>query len=194
MPSPALCPSASHSRASLDDVTSALEKSFGVAIIKRGNQWQLRVERKNLVTQLKHVDAALSVLGKLNGGSSYTKPRHTRSAAARRKISLAQKARWAKRPSSNGQVVGVKPNRTMSPAARKKIEAFQRTRWGKVRQQKKAAQEFHAMWARCKMPNHIHAPTTIQRNGQGLILMWISGPLFSKLTFCSDVFIRLQPP
>ena len=48
------------------------------------------------------------------------------------------------------------------------------------------------MWARCKMPNHIHAPTTVQRNGQGLILMWISGPLFSKLTFCSDVFIRLQ--
>jgi hypothetical protein len=32
---------------------------------------ELRVERTNLVTQLKHVDAALSVLGKLNGGSSY---------------------------------------------------------------------------------------------------------------------------
>ena len=29
---------------------------------------QLRVERTNLVTQLRHVDAALSVLGKLNGG------------------------------------------------------------------------------------------------------------------------------
>ena len=31
---------------------------------------ELRLERTNLVNQLKHVDAALSVLGKLNGGSS----------------------------------------------------------------------------------------------------------------------------
>jgi hypothetical protein len=41
----------------------------------------------------------------------YTKPRHTLSAATRRKISLAQKARWAKRASTNGQVVAVKPKR-----------------------------------------------------------------------------------
>jgi hypothetical protein len=101
---------------------------------------ELRVERTNLVTQLKHIDAALSVLGKLNGGSSYTKPRHTLSAAGRRKISLAQKARWAKRASSSDQAVAVKPKRTMSAAARKKIAAFQRARWAKVKaQQKKAA-------------------------------------------------------
>jgi len=100
---------------------------------------ELRAERTNLVTQLKHIDAALSVLGKLDGGSSYTKPRHTLSAAARRKISLAQKARWAKRASTNGQVVGVKPKRTMSAAARKKLAVFQRARWAKVKQQKKAA-------------------------------------------------------
>jgi hypothetical protein len=77
---------------------------------------ELRAERTNLGSQLKHIDAALSVLGKLNGGSSYTKPRHTLSAAARKKISMAQKARWAKQASSNG-VVAVKPKRTMSPAA-----------------------------------------------------------------------------
>ena len=58
---------------------------------------ELRAERTNLVNQLRHVDAALSVLGKLNGGSSYTKPRHTLSASARKRMSLAQKARWAKR-------------------------------------------------------------------------------------------------
>jgi hypothetical protein len=98
---------------------------------------ELRVERTNLVNQLKHVDAALSVLGKLNGGSSYTKPRHTLSAAARKKISLAQKARWAKRAATKGQAVGVKPKRTtMSAASRKKNPAFQ---WAKVKQQKKAA-------------------------------------------------------
>src|SRR5438270_1844734 len=32
---------------------------------------QLRKERTNLVNQLRHVDAALAVLGKLNGGSSW---------------------------------------------------------------------------------------------------------------------------
>jgi hypothetical protein len=101
---------------------------------------ELRTERTNLVTQLKHIDAALSVLGKLNGGSSYTKPGHTLSAAGRRKISLAQKARWAKRASSNGQVVAVEPKRTMSVAARKKIAAFQRARWARLKaRQKKAA-------------------------------------------------------
>jgi hypothetical protein len=100
---------------------------------------ELRAERTNLANQLKHIDAALSVLGKLNGGSSYTKPRHTLSAAVRKKISLAQKARWAKQASSNGEVVAVKPKHTMSAAARRKIAAFQRARWAKVRQQKKAA-------------------------------------------------------
>ncbi len=93
---------------------------------------QLRVERTNLVTQLKHVDAALSVLGKLNGGSSYTKPRRTSSAAARKKISLAQKARWAKR-AANGQTTSARPKRTISAAGRRRIAAAQRARWAKVR-------------------------------------------------------------
>jgi hypothetical protein len=100
---------------------------------------ELRAERTNLASQLKHVDAALAVLGKLNGGSSYTQPRRRLSAAARKKISLAQKARWAKRTSTN-EVVAVTPKRTMSAAARKKIAAFQRARWAKLKaQQKKAA-------------------------------------------------------
>ena len=81
---------------------------------------ELRAERTNLVTQLKHIDAALSVLGKLNGGSLYTKPRHTLSAAARKKISLAQKKRWAKQKT--------KPRRTMSAAGRRRIAAAQRAR------------------------------------------------------------------
>lgn len=99
---------------------------------------ELRAERTNLLNQLKHIDAALSVLGKLNGRSAYARHRHTLSAAARKKISLAQKARWAKRASSNG-TVAVQPKRTMSAAARRKIAAAQRARWAKVKQQKKAA-------------------------------------------------------
>jgi len=96
---------------------------------------ELRVERTNLANQLKHVDAALSVLGKLGGWSSHTKPRHTVSASARKRMSLAQKARWAK---AKGQAP--KPKRTMSASARRKIAAAQRARWAKVKAgQKKAA-------------------------------------------------------
>lgn len=91
---------------------------------------QLRVERANLVSQLRRVDAALSVLGKLNGASSYTIPRRTLSTAARKKISLAQKARWAK---SAGQTTSPTPKRTISAAGRRRIAAAQRARWAKVR-------------------------------------------------------------
>ena len=93
---------------------------------------ELRAERTNLVSQLRHVDAALSVLGKLNGGNSYMKPRRTLTASARKRMSLAQKARWAKR--------AARPKRTMSASARRKIAALQRARWAKLKaQQKKAA-------------------------------------------------------
>ena len=98
---------------------------------------QLRVERTNLVTQLRRVDAALSVLGKLNGGRAYTKPRRSLSASARRKISMAQKAWWAKK-SSNGNMGIARRKRTMSAAARRKIAAAQRARWAKVKRQRKA--------------------------------------------------------
>jgi len=95
---------------------------------------ELRVERTSLANQLKRVDAALSVLGKLNGGSSYTKPRRTLSASARKRISLAQKARWAKTKSR-----AAKPKRTISAAGRKRIAAAARARWAKFRAAKKKA-------------------------------------------------------
>ena len=102
----------------------------------------LRTERTNLANQLEHVDAALSVLG----GSSYTKPGRTMSAAARRRISLAQKARWASvrkqsKPTLVAKSTGSAPaKRKISAAGRKRIAAAQRARWAKVRaEQKKAA-------------------------------------------------------
>ena len=92
---------------------------------------ELRVERTNLVNQLRHVDAALSVLGKLGGGSSY-KAGHTVSASARKRMSLAQKARWAK---TKGQAPT--PKSTISAAGRKRIAAAARARWAKFRAAKK---------------------------------------------------------
>jgi hypothetical protein len=97
---------------------------------------ELRAERTNLVNQLRHVDAALAVLGKMNGGRSAGR---TVSASARRKMRLAQRARWAK-VATNGQPSKVTPKRTMSASGRRKIAAAQRARWAKWKaQQKKAA-------------------------------------------------------
>jgi hypothetical protein len=100
---------------------------------------ELKAERTNLVTQLKHVDAALTVLGKLPGGQSYARPRRTVSALSRKRMAAAQKARWAERASSSsGMGTTTKPKRTMSAAARRRIAAAQRARWAKVRAGKKS--------------------------------------------------------
>jgi len=93
---------------------------------------KLRAVRTNLVNDLRHVDAALSVLGKFGGGSNSTRPKHTMSASVRKRMSLAQKARWAK-----AQGRAPKPKRTMSASARRKISLMQKARWAKIRAGKK---------------------------------------------------------
>ncbi len=97
---------------------------------------QLKEERTNLVNSLRQVDAALSVLGKLNGGKTAVKPTRTISASGRRRIAAAQRARWAKAKSQDVVSIakGKKPDkRTMSASARRKIAAAQRARWAKVK-------------------------------------------------------------
>jgi hypothetical protein len=97
---------------------------------------ELRLERTSLLNQLKHVDAALSALGSLSGEDSPVQSKSTFSAAARRKMSLAQKARPTR---ENGNAISIKPRRVMSASARRKIAAAQRARWAKFRAGKKAA-------------------------------------------------------
>ena len=91
---------------------------------------EIRTERTNFASQLQHLDAALTVLGNLDGGHSYTEPRHTLSASVRRKMSLAQKARWARRAE---KTVSAPVEHTMSVSARSKIAADQRARWATLR-------------------------------------------------------------
>jgi hypothetical protein len=108
---------------------------------------ELRVERTNLANQLRHVDAALSVLGKLNGGSNHSnanQPKRTISAASRRKMAAGQRARWAavrKGPKPATEVAKTtgssRVKRTMSASARRKIAVAQRARWAKFRAAKK---------------------------------------------------------
>jgi hypothetical protein len=110
---------------------------------------QLRAERKLAQSQVEKLDQAISVIESLNGSGTVqqaNQPSRIISAASRRKMALAQKARWAKvrqkaQPMVLAKITGAAPvKRTMSAAARRKIAAFQRARWAKVKaQQKKAA-------------------------------------------------------
>jgi hypothetical protein len=88
---------------------------------------QLQAERKRLEDELHRVTAALTAFGKvyLQGTKANAGVNRSMSAAARRNISLAQKARWAKHR-ANGSTPT--PKRTISTASRKKMAATQRAR------------------------------------------------------------------
>ena len=82
---------------------------------------QLRRERERVQNQVQRIDAALTALGSVSSNSA-----SHMSAAGRRRISLAQKARWAKQRTAT-------PKRTISAAGRRRIAAAQRARWAKVK-------------------------------------------------------------
>jgi hypothetical protein len=111
---------------------------------------QLRAERKQAQLHVEKLDQAISVIESLNGSGTFgqtNQPTRVISAASRRKMALAQRARWARAKNGSQPVIpiatptGSAPvKRTMSAAARRKIAAFQRARWAKLKaQQKKAA-------------------------------------------------------
>jgi hypothetical protein len=69
-----------------------------MAILKAALK-QLQSQRDDLESNLKRIDAALNVLGSLDGtgrGRGRRGGRRNVSAAGRRRIAAAQKARWAK--------------------------------------------------------------------------------------------------
>ena len=108
---------------------------------------QLREERKDAQSHVEKLDAAISVIKSLNGSGTVTQayqPTRIISAASRRKMAQAQRARW-KKAGKDSQTAETKSGsapvkRTMSATARRKIVAFQRARWAKLKaQQKKAA-------------------------------------------------------
>jgi 16S rRNA G1207 methylase RsmC len=92
---------------------------------------QLKKERVRLEDQLHRITAALTAFGRVYIHGTGTKAvagrkRGTMSAAARKKISLAQKARRAKQRTA-------KPKRTLSAAGRKRIAVAQRARWARAK-------------------------------------------------------------
>ncbi len=110
---------------------------------------QLREEHKRIQLQVEKLTEAISAIEGLVTTSSGTSANGARlgrtvSAATRRRMVQAQRARWAK-VGKGPQLVSVRkasgtaPKRTMSIAARRKIAAAQRARWAKVRAQGKKA-------------------------------------------------------
>lgn len=110
---------------------------------------QLRDERKQAQTQVEKLDQAIAVIEGLSGRSTTTRSKSKRggrslSAEARRRISEAQRARWAARKKQAGSTASAGPRpvpnrKPLSPAARRKIAAAQKARWAKFRSQQKAA-------------------------------------------------------
>jgi hypothetical protein len=100
---------------------------------------ELQKERKRLEDELRRVAAALTAFGNVYmHGSRSTRKKRTISAAGRKRIAAAQRARWAKIKGHKVVSISSRKGRTMSPAARKRIVAAQKERWAKWRAQKKA--------------------------------------------------------
>jgi hypothetical protein len=110
---------------------------------------ELREKRSKARIEIEKLDQIISGIESLNGigvARNATQPIRIISAASRRKMALAQKARWASvrkqsQPAAAvAKTTGATPaKRTMSAAARRKIAATQKARWEKIRAAKKAA-------------------------------------------------------
>jgi hypothetical protein len=110
---------------------------------------QLRMERKQAQLQLEKLDQAISVIESLNGSETVrqaNQPTRVISAASRRKMARAQRARWARAKNASQPVVAIAKTtgsapakNTMSAAARRKIAAFQKARWAKIKAKQKKA-------------------------------------------------------
>ena len=125
----------------------ALSNTEGVIMPSLGNALQeLREDRSATQLRLEKLNQAISAIESLSGTGTTgetSRPKRIISAASRRKMALAQKARWASvRKQSQSVSAGKTPSsapakRTMSASARRKIAAAQRARWAKVRAAKK---------------------------------------------------------
>jgi phage major head subunit gpT-like protein len=102
---------------------------------------ELREEHKQAQLRAEKLYQAISVIESLNGtgvSRKATRPTRIVSAASRRKMAQAQRARWARVKAHN--VIPIASRRgkhTISAAGRKRIAAAQRARWAKVKAAKK---------------------------------------------------------
>jgi hypothetical protein len=107
---------------------------------------ELREQRKTVELQIDKLTSAISLLESITGllpsaaTNNGARPKRVISAAARRHMAHAQRARRSEehRRANSGHATAAstkKRPRVMSAAARRKIAAAQRARWAKVRRQ-----------------------------------------------------------
>jgi hypothetical protein len=99
---------------------------------------ELQKDRKRLENELHRVVAALTAFGNVYVRGSRPTRKRTISAAGRKRIAAAQRARWAKIKGHKVVSISSRKGHTMSAAARKRIVAAQKARWAKWRAQKNA--------------------------------------------------------
>jgi len=101
---------------------------------------ELQKERTRLEDELHRITNALVAFGNvyMHGsrpkGAAATRKKRTISAAGRKRIATAQRARWARKVS-----ISARKGRKMSLAARKRIVAAQKARWAKWRKAQRKA-------------------------------------------------------
>ena len=106
---------------------------------------ELQKERRRLEDELHRVAAALTAFGNVYMRGSppkaagATRKKRTISAAGRKRIAVAQRARWAKIKGQKVVSISARKGRKMSPAARKRIVAAQKARWAKWRKAQERA-------------------------------------------------------
>ena len=92
------------------------------------------------ITSLTQARSLLTGLGNHSGGPRAVRASTGRtsrfSAAARRKMAAAQRARWAKYHATNRKPETAKPVRVISAAAGRKMAAAQKARWDAYRAKK----------------------------------------------------------
>ena len=121
------------------------QNTEGVTMPSLGNALQeLREERRGTQLRLEKLDQVISGIESLNGAGvsgKIIRPTRIVSAASRRKMALAQKARWASLLKELPAAVAVPKTgsapakRKISAAGRKRIAAAQRRRWAKLKGQ-----------------------------------------------------------
>ena len=110
---------------------------------------ELREKRSHAQVEIDKLDQLISGIESLKGSSAVpsktAQPKRIISAASRRKMAQAQRARWAKARKESQPAVAiarttasVPVKHTMSASARRKIAAFQRARWAELKAGKKA--------------------------------------------------------
>lgn len=132
--------------------SSRCQNTRGVTMSSLDNALQeLREKRNQAQVEIDKLDQLISGIESLNGigaalPSTTTRAKRIISAASRRKMALAQKARWASLRKKSQPIALVAQStsssptkRTMSAAARRKIAAAQKARWAKIRAQEKKA-------------------------------------------------------